>query len=310
MDKFKLFTVSNILISVAFLLVLFSLVLPIYLYGAGLVCKSQVEKSGIDKANCATPIMSYQYGTEEHKAFTNEYKYLINDYFGRKMPLTTAFLIFYIVGLVGAAFFIFTGNPFDHTWRVFAGIGLVFADTIYVVMAFTFFLQDLVEMDGTFMLNSLLTIFAVAGFAIYLVVFYRFYRRHQISMKLSDSLNDEFSIVYPAGIPRDVEETRLNASNNLTLTANYLNKNALALYVIQETVSNVERDLNKIENDALELVLMDISQTSSHILNALGSAFDSTHVEEEQVERVFYRLVGTSNHKSLSEHIDNYRLQT
>ena len=153
------------------------------------------------------------------------------------------------------------------------------------------------------MLNSLVTIFAVVGIVIYLVVFHLYYRRQQRLEGLMTTLDDEVEFVYSGEIPAEIEGMRLNARNNLSTASQYLSRNVISVYRVEETHFKVEGDLQQIENNALEQVLGEIDQRSSQITEALRSAFSSTHVDTEQAKKVFFSLVRPTHSSVLSDFI-------
>ncbi|MCL0055448.1 hypothetical protein M1N56_06225, partial [Dehalococcoidia bacterium] len=240
--------------------------------------------------------------------FHDKFKSLIEKYFnGPRMALTTGLIVFYEVILIGAALLVFVGNPVKDSWRSLTAVGLLFVNTVVLVLAFAFALNELVMMDSRLMLTSLVTMPAMAGIFIYFGVFSLIQRRQNILEERLATLDEQFQAVYPFEPPDELINRISNARDKLQIASIHLGKGIRFIYRVEEPQSISEADLREVEAEMLKRVLADIDRRESRITTALTSAFDSPHLVRDQVQTIFNRLVREPNQKVLNKYIRRFR---
>ena len=291
LNSIRHLTFSHLFLSLALLLMLPSLILPVYLYTVGINCKAQIEESTIERTRCPTPIISHSPGTQEYQEFVFKYKSLMSEYFtGGKMALTSGLLLLYELVLLGAIICMLTGNAARELWRVVVTMGLIFLDLILAVMAFTFPLQELTEMDSTFVLNSLVIVPALIGIGIYYFVFYRFQRRQDDFESRARILDDQLPIIYENLIPMEVQAGRSRIEDNLNLTATYMKTNFLYSFLLDRLHTKAARDLSQIEENGSQRIDEATLQFTSRIKQTLADGFASKHLSLEETTTIFRKL--------------------
>ena len=241
---------------------------------------------------------------------TEAYKSFIKQSFsGSGLVLTILLVLLYESLLIGSAILILTGNPLAPTarGRLFAAAGLAFIVFILSLFVLAVPLRELIRLAPYFVFLSLIWIPAVAGLGMYVFVIDRFQRRTLSIEGLHNLLDTNLVSIFSDTPPRNIQRLHSSNSTKLNLIESKLDSGLPKSFDLDYHLKEGELNVQEVESAAVQEIKNKITETNLVIGDDIKSAFNSDHLENDQINQVFHHFLRTEELEVFNKHLPNMK---